>query len=325
MILTKFTPVRLLALATTLLSASAHGQTLDQYLALRKHYGIVAAARVSALDTLVGTRVVEIEGIVKGTVLVKGEQLLLLERLDGSDYLIHSNSIPTWLNGNETKARLIVSATRTDPSAELSATLLGVVPSSQVAEAEQTAERKHAKASLRPPTSLQGRKNWTLPSSQVTPIYANFVRRQNPRLSKAEAMHIAKALIGFSIEYGVDARLIIAMVIAESGFDPNSTSSTGAMGLGQLMPGTAKWMGVTNAYDTTDNLYGTVKLIRTHLNQYRRQTGDEFESIRLSLAAYNAGAGAVSRAGGVPQYRETQNYVKKVIRLYYGLCGVRMQ
>jgi soluble lytic murein transglycosylase-like protein len=82
-------------------------------------------------------------------------------------------------------------------------------------------------------------------------------------------------------------------------------------------------MGVSDAYDTTENLYGTVKLIRTHLNQYRRQTGSEFESIRLSLAAYNAGVGAVSRAGGVPQYRETQNYVKKVIRLYYGLCGLQ--
>ena len=176
---------------------------------------------------------------------------------------------------------------------------------------------------MRPPKSAQARKSWTLPVSEVTPIYADFVRKQNPRLSKAESTQIAKALIGFSLEYGVDARLIIAMVIAESGFNPHSTSRTGAMGLGQLMPGTAKWMGVTNAYDSTDNLYGTVKLIRSHLTQYQKQTGDEFESIRLALAAYNAGAGAVSRAGGVPHYRETQNYVKKVIGLYYSLCGIR--
>jgi soluble lytic murein transglycosylase-like protein len=113
------------------------------------------------------------------------------------------------------------------------------------------------------------------------------------------------------------------MVMVESGFDPSSTSHSGAMGLGQLMPGTARWMGVNDAYDTTENLYGTVKLIRTHLNQHRRGKGDDLASLTLALAAYNAGVGAVSRAGGVPHYRETQAYVRKVIRLYFGLCGIR--
>lgn len=89
------------------------------------------------------------------------------------------------------------------------------------------------------------------------------------------------------------------------------------------MPGTAKWMGVNNAYDINDNLYGTVKLIRFHLDDYKKQTGDQFEQLVLAIAAYNAGMGAVKRAGGVPPFRETQNYVRRVISLYKGFCGMK--
>jgi soluble lytic murein transglycosylase-like protein len=111
--------------------------------------------------------------------------------------------------------------------------------------------------------------------------------------------------------------------MVESGFNPNSVSRSGAMGLGQLMPGTARWMGVADPFDTTQNLYGSVKLLRQHLDKYRRQTGGEdFESLVLSLAAYNAGEGAVRRHGGVPPYRETQSYVRKVVGLYYKLAGM---
>ncbi len=311
---------RILSVATLVAFATlGSAQTFQEYLKLRKQYKIASATSVTALDSFVGSETIEIEGIVKGSVNVKGENLLLLERADGSERLVHASVIPGWLIGNESKARLIVSVTRASAGAELNATMIGVAPSGQVSASEpRTAPSAKSGGSQR-----KSGKNWTLPASQVTPIYAEFIKRQNPRLSKGEATKIAKALVGFSIEYGVDARLIIAIVIAESGFDPNSTSRTGAMGLGQLMPGTASGLGVSNAYDTTENLYGCVKLIRSNLNSYRRQTGNEFESLRLSLAAYNAGAGAVSRAGGVPHYRETENYVKKVVRLYYGLCGIK--
>ncbi len=113
----------------------------------------------------------------------------------------------------------------------------------------------------------------------------------------------------------------MAMVMVESGFNPSATSRTGAMGLGQLMPGTAAGMGVSHAYDSIENLYGTVRLIRNHIENYQRTTGDGYTSLVLALAAYNAGAGAVSRHGGVPPYRETQNYVRKVISIYRALCG----
>ena len=84
------------------------------------------------------------------------------------------------------------------------------------------------------------------------------------------------------------------------------------------MPGTAQWMGVRNSFDTTDNLYGTVKLLRTHLDQYRTAEGVD---LARTLAAYNAGMGAVKRYNGVPPYRETQAYVRKVTGIYDRLCG----
>ncbi|MHB8636806.1 MAG: lytic transglycosylase domain-containing protein [Fimbriimonadaceae bacterium] len=323
---------RVLAVGFALATMSlCRAQSLQEYLKLRKKYGITAAAGVPALDTLFGRRTVEIAGTVKGSVTIHGDHVLLLERSDGTTVMIHAAHSPDWLGGNETRVRLLVSAKRDSPDADLDATLIGAASDSSVSQIEEEVRqaeaaavvRRHAKRTYKPPVGNRARKLWSLPVSEVTPIYASFIRKHNPRLSHRQASSIAQALIGFSIDYGVDARLIIAMVIAESDFNPNETSHSGAMGLGQLMPGTARDFGISNAYDTTSNLYGTVREIRNDLNRYRRKTGDEFASLELALAAYNAGIGAVARAGGIPHYRETQNYVKKVIRLYYGLCGIR--
>ena len=134
---------------------------------------------------------------------------------------------------------------------------------------------------------------------------------------------MAQGILGFSKLYGVDAMLIVAMVICESDFNPNEVSHAGAMGLGQLMPETVQDYGITNPFDSIQNLYGTVREIRTHIDKYRGETGDAYQSLVLGLAAYNAGEGAVRRHGGVPPYRETQKYVKKVINLYAKLRGYR--
>lgn len=105
--------------------------------------------------------------------------------------------------------------------------------------------------------------------------------------------------------YGVSKSLLLAVAKAESNFYTNSVSHAGAQGIMQLMPGTAKTLGVKNAFDPYENIMGGAKLLRDNIKS--------FGSVPLALAAYNAGPGAVKKYGGVPPYKETQNYVKKIM------------
>ena len=112
-------------------------------------------------------------------------------------------------------------------------------------------------------------------------------------------------------KYNVDVKLLKAIAHAESNFNPNATSSSGALGVMQLMPSTAKSLGITDAYNAYDNIMGGAKVISQHLANYN---GD----VSLALAAYNAGSGNVAKYGGVPPFTETQNYIKKVLAYYEG-------
>jgi soluble lytic murein transglycosylase-like protein len=106
--------------------------------------------------------------------------------------------------------------------------------------------------------------------------------------------------------HGVDPALVHSVVAVESGFNPLAVSPKGAQGLMQLMPGTARRFGVTDSFDVRQNIEAGVKYLR-HLQEM-------FKDDRLALAAYNAGEGAVMRYGGIPPYRETEQYVEKVGR-----------
>ncbi len=115
----------------------------------------------------------------------------------------------------------------------------------------------------------------------------------------------------YSNRRNIPPSLVRSVISAESGFDPNATSPRGAMGLMQLMPSTVMDLGVENPYDPEENIKGGTALLKNLLDNYQ---GD----YKMALAAYNAGKANVDKAGGVPDYKETKDYVRKVIDLYAG-------
>jgi len=156
-----------------------------------------------------------------------------------------------------------------------------------------------------------------LTGPEYVQAYAARIRACNARIDDATVTRIATSLLSKCELYNVDPRLMFALVTQESCFNPNAVSSAGAQGLGQLMPGTAASLGVRDPFDIDDNLDGATRYLSEQL--------DTFGRLSLALAAYNAGPGSVKRYGGVPPFRETRNYVRKIWAHFCSLVGLDPQ
>ena len=168
--------------------------------------------------------------------------------------------------------------------------------------------------------SLLGTITPALASHSVVPatpatiaVYATILRHINPQMPGWQSRDLARRVLVNAERWRIDANMLIAIVTVESAWRTHAVSSAGAIGLGQLMPGTAALLGV-NPRDPKQNLYGAARYLRGLMQKF----GSKHPS--LVFAAYNAGPKAVSEYGGIPPYDETQNYVVRVLETWERLA-----
>jgi soluble lytic murein transglycosylase-like protein len=133
----------------------------------------------------------------------------------------------------------------------------------------------------------------------------------NSRGHQASPEEVDAAIVMAAARHNVDPNLVRAVIKVESNYNSHAISNKGAMGLMQLMPSTAKMLKVKNPFDAQQNVDAGVRHLKSLLESYG---GD----VNLTLAAYNAGEGAVARSAGVPRIAETQDYVRRITNIYYG-------
>ncbi|MFT8870887.1 MAG: lytic transglycosylase domain-containing protein [Sporolactobacillus sp.] len=222
--------------------------------------------------------------------------------------------------GRNSLARLLSASAAPDPAA-----LIGGHSSTDNADAppsllfqlllesmgeELSAGETRQQATDTPPGTAAESALWQLlagqtASSSVLP--SNVAAEPTAAAAKTPSVSAYDTIINqMASKYSVPASLIQSVISAESGGDSRAVSRAGAQGLMQLMPATARALGVTDVFDPTQNIEGGTKYLRELLDTFNGNT-------RLAVAAYNAGAGSVKEYGGVPPYAETQNYVVKVL------------
>ncbi|ENX04756.1 lytic transglycosylase domain-containing protein [Acinetobacter courvalinii] len=159
---------------------------------------------------------------------------------------------------------------------------------------------KVVKATYYPDSNIHNYSNWGASEASVLPSYSRNKNAFDQLIRQAAQQH------------GVSEGLIKAVMHTESGFNIKARSPVGAQGLMQLMPATARRFNVSNAYDPQQNIFGGAKYLSSLLKRFNGNT-------QLAIAAYNAGEGNVDKYGGIPPFRETQDYVRRVTSRYQNL------
>jgi hypothetical protein len=338
-------------------SSAAHANSVDQYLKLRRQIAFDPRLTYKIVQgnpaDYVG-RILELRGAVDGYVVKDKTISFLFSLADKQGVMLNINADDAALVMSTSHQTLRVLAKVVDGAL---GNVVGLEVVATVWDAEITNKEKEAQAreeaiarrqaaatrstTITTSRHSSGRQDYSIgtvpglselalraltPEAQsVLPIYKGYILKCNPRLTAEQLDVIAIAVLHYGIRYRIDPRLVIALIIAESDFDPRSTSNKGAMGLAQLMPDEARNNRLSDPYDPVQNIATAVGLLRDKLDRYRTQNLPSgvysVDQIKLALAAYNAGPGAVKKYGGVPPYRETQGYIRKILRIYSELTA----
>lgn len=357
---TRLTLLSLLGLVGLLAAGPARSLPVDQYLVLRRQAGYdprLTYKQVEANPAMYIRRVLELRGRVNGSIRRERNVSFLLTLDDERAILLDAPGadIPLVSEANNQMLRVLARVSESSSSNVVPLQVLAVTYDAEVSLRERQAATRQAQAvakraamrrlaertetarssrgyRVRPvqslptgPISELARKYLSPEAQAIYPAYRRFIYGCNRRLTEQELDLITVSILHFSQRHRVDPRLVVAMIIAESDFDPRSTSHKGAMGLGQIMPEEARAHKLTNPYDPVQNVRASVNLLRMKLDLYRepgsREGSPTWNQIIKALAAYNAGAGAVKKYGGVPPYRETQGYIQRILKIYTKLLG----
>ncbi len=344
-----------------LAGSSAFGSTPSHYVGLAKKFHAISGVSASNLQNDpqdFANKVVDLKGTVVGQTGISNDLMLILSCAGGSSLIINhvkSSEATVLTQAGDASvrvlARVVVSSGSNQPELDdIAIALDSAVSKVELARSQRQAEL-HREALLRQrilnssqqpargsvhrlAMGISGNALAQLQfysaalDERTRPLFApyfQFIATRNGRLDDQTVGKITYYLLKYSEMYAVDPRLVVAMIIAESDFDPQSTSSTGAAGLGQLMPGTGKMLGLSNPYDIEQNLDGSIRYLKTRLEKFANAAAPDGsmtdQQIKLCMAAYNAGVSAVIKYGGVPPFHETQTYVRRVLSYYHQLCS----
>ena len=317
-----------IVLAAPSVAFSSVWMPTDEYLSTRRQSAALLGQNASSAIANPGAfqgKTIELQGVVTGVAQREGNSSFVVSSHGQSCIVSSSDSDPQVEPGSAVRMLARVGA----PGAPGDFVLLATAWDFQITQKEKAAIARLNKPKA-PQRTLSSRGDFArsdvLAAKWVDILepYKKAIMRFNRKLSAGQAEAIACYILEYSSKYDVDPRLVVSVVLAESHFRLDATSRCGAMGLGQLMPGTAAGMGVSNAYDPHQNLAASVRLIRGHLDKlsgHAKWSQLTWDHLALALASYNAGPGAVRKYGGVPPYRETQAYIARVTSIYRQLCG----